>query len=135
MRYNDVNKKTRRIDLYEKINVALVGAGFGGVFINIYKHHLNVGEVSLFDTDPILLNKVSQKYALKPHSSFEAILEDETADAVHIVTPIPLHEEQTVRVLEAGNRLSFRSFKLIFWLVIFYYYIEEALKKKRRTDL
>ena len=90
----------------KKINVALVGAGFGGVFANIYKHHPNVGEVSLFDTDPIKLIKVSQKYALKTHSSFEAILEDETVDAVHIVTPIPLHEEQTVRVLEAGKHCA-----------------------------
>ena len=90
----------------KKINVALVGAGFGGVFANIYKHHPNVGEVSLFDTDPIKLIKVSQKYALKTHSSFEALLADETVDAVHIVTPIPLHEEQTVRVLEAGKHCA-----------------------------
>ena len=90
----------------EKINVALVGVGFGGAFVDIYKHHPNVGEVSLFDTDPIKLSKFSQKYSLKTHGSFDEILMDETVDAVHIVTPIPLHEEQSVRVLEAGKHCA-----------------------------
>lgn len=90
----------------EKINVALVGVGFGGAFVDIYKHHPNVGEISLFDTDSIKLSKFSQKYSLKVHSSFEEILMDETIDAVHIVTPIPLHEEQSVRVLEAGKHCA-----------------------------
>jgi predicted dehydrogenase len=90
----------------EKINVALVGVGFGGAFVDIYKHHPNVGEISLFDTDSIKLNKFSQKYSLKTHSSFDEILMDETVDAVHIVTPIPLHEEQSVRVLEAGKHCA-----------------------------
>ena len=31
---------------------------------------------------------------------------DKTVDAVHIVTPIPLHEEQSVRVLEAGKHCA-----------------------------
>ena len=61
----------------EKINVALVGVGFGGAFVDIYKHHPNVGEISLFDTDSIKLSKFSQKYSLKVHSSFEEILMDE----------------------------------------------------------
>ena len=90
----------------EKINVALVGVGFGGAFVDIYKHHPNVGEISLFDTDPIKLRTFSQKYSLKAHSSFDEILMDETVDAVHIVTPIPLHEEQSVRVLEAGKHCA-----------------------------
>ena len=90
----------------EKINIALVGVGFGGAFVDIYKHHPNVGEISLFDTDSIKLNKFSQKYSLKAHSSFDEILKDETVDAVHIVTPIPLHEEQSVRVLEAGKHCA-----------------------------
>ena len=93
----------------EKINVALVGVGFGGAFVDIYKHHPNVGEISLFDTDSIKLNKFSQKYSLKAHSSCDEILMDETVDAVHIVTPIPLHEEQSVRVLEAGKHCACRQ--------------------------
>ena len=49
----------------KKINIALVGVGFGGAFVDIYKHHPNVGEVTLFDTDPIKLSTFSQKYSFK----------------------------------------------------------------------
>ena len=41
----------------KKINVALVGVGFGGAFVDFYKHHPNVGEVGIFDTDPIKLKE------------------------------------------------------------------------------
>lgn len=90
----------------KKINIALVGVGFGGAFVDIYKHHPNVGEITLFDTNPIKLSTFSQKYSLRTHSSFDAILQDESIDAVHIVTPIPLHEEHSVRVLEAGKHCA-----------------------------
>ena len=90
----------------KKINVALVGTAFGGAFIDIYKNHPNVGELSLFDSDPAMLRNVSKKFSLRAHSSFEEILADETIDAVHIVTPIPLHEEQSIRVLEAGKHCA-----------------------------
>lgn len=90
----------------KKINVALVGLGFGGAFVEIYKNHPNVQSVSIFDTDPNLLKEFSERFFLKTHSSFEEILNDETIDAVHLVTPIPLHEEQTVKVLEAGKHCA-----------------------------
>lgn len=90
----------------KKINVALVGLSFGGAFVDIYKHHPNVGTVSLFDTNPDVLNTFVQKFSLRAHSSFDEILNDETVDAVHLVTPIPMHEEQAVRVLEAGKHCA-----------------------------
>ena len=34
----------------KKINIALVGLGFGGAFVEIYREHPNVGEISIFDT-------------------------------------------------------------------------------------
>ena len=40
------------------------------------------------------------------YGSFEEILNDPEIDAVHLVTPIPLHEEQTVQVLEAGKHCA-----------------------------
>ena len=90
----------------KKINVALVGLGFGGAFVEIYMKHPNVGEVSLYDTNPERLQAWVDRCGLRAHSSFEEILEDPTIDAVHLVTPIPLHEEQTVRVLEAGKHCA-----------------------------
>ena len=91
----------------KKINVALVGLSFGGAFTQIYKNHPNVNTIGLYDTNPELLEKTAKFSGIdKIYSSFEEILADESLDAVHLVTPIPLHEEQTVRVLEAGKHCA-----------------------------
>ena len=90
----------------KKINVALVGVGFGGAFVEIYRDHPNVGEISIFDTNTDHMNHVAATLGVKTQPSFEAILADPTIDAVHLVTPIPLHEEQTVQVLEAGKHCA-----------------------------
>ena len=86
-----------------KINVAIVGLGFGGCFPEIYKYHPNVNTVGVFDTDKNRLDTFADRLGLKKYRSFEEILEDKSIDAVHLVTPIPLHEDQTVKVLEAGK--------------------------------
>lgn len=90
----------------KKINVALVGLGFGGAFAEIYRDHPNVGELCIFDTNTAHMNHVAEKLGVKTSPSFEAILADPTIDAVHLVTPIPLHGEQTVQVLEAGKHCA-----------------------------
>ena len=90
----------------KKINVALVGLRFGGAFVDIYKSHPHVGEIRVFDTDTAKMNEFAKALGVKTLDSFEAMLADPTIDAVHLVTPIPLHAEQTVRVLEAGKHCA-----------------------------
>lgn len=88
------------------VNIALVGLRFGEFFVELYKNHPNVGQLTLCDTNEVCLQQMAEKYDLPYCSSFEEILQDSTIDAVHLVTPIPLHEEQTVRVLEAGKHCA-----------------------------
>ncbi len=91
----------------KKINVALVGLGFGGAFADIYTKHPNVETVGIFDIDAGRTEYFSKQLDIpKTYTSFEEILADETVDAVHLVTPIPLHAEQTVKVLEAGKHCA-----------------------------
>ncbi len=90
-----------------KINVVLVGVGpFGGHFVEIYKAHPNVGVLGIFDTNQDLMHEIADKFGVKTYPSFEEVLHDETVDAVHLVTPIPLHAEQTVQALEAGKHCA-----------------------------
>jgi len=90
-----------------KINVALVGLGFGGAFTEIYREHPCVGEFGIFDIDGRLAGVFARRLgAVRVYGSFEQILEDKAIDAVHLVTPIPLHAEQTIRVLEAGKHCA-----------------------------
>lgn len=91
----------------KKLNVVLVGLGFGGAFVDIYKSHPYVGTTGIFDTDKARMNKVAQAYGItKTYNDFDEILRDKTVDAVHLITPIPLHEEQTLQVLNAGKHCA-----------------------------
>ena len=89
------------------INVALVGLGFGGSFLPIYLDHPNVNTVGIYDPDKALLQTMKETYEnATVYDSFEAILADPTIDAVHLVSPIPAHAEQTVAVLESGKHCA-----------------------------
>ncbi|MBQ3954950.1 MAG: Gfo/Idh/MocA family oxidoreductase [Clostridia bacterium] len=91
----------------KKLHVALVGLGFGGAFAPIYKEHPNVGKLTLFDTNPAVLKNTSDYIGgADCAGSFEEILSDPSVDAVHLVTPIPLHADMTVAALEAGKHCA-----------------------------
>ena len=93
----------------KKINVALVGLGFGGAFAEIYKEHPNVGELTIYDTNRELAERFANHLGgAKIAENFGAILADDSIDAVHLVTPIPLHANQSVAVLEAGKHCAWR---------------------------
>lgn len=90
-----------------KINVVVCGLGFGGSFVPIYRDHPSVGTLGLFDSDQSVLDEVSAAYGVsRKYTSFEQILTDPEVDAVHLVSPIPVHEEQSVRVLESGKHCA-----------------------------
>ncbi len=90
-----------------KINIALVGLGFGNVFSAIYRAHPNVEKVIVYDPNIKLMEKVANNLGnVEIASSFEEILNNEKIDAVHLVTPIPLHAEQTIAVLQAGKHCA-----------------------------
>ena len=90
-----------------KINVALVGLMFGGAFAKIYRDHPGVGEFGICDIDAGLMEKVAASTGVsKMYGSLDEVLEDGSIDAVHLVTPIPLHEEQSIKVLESGKHCA-----------------------------
>ena len=90
-----------------KLNIALVGLGFGGAFAPIYKEHPAVDRLVLFDIKPEVAQKTSDFIGgAEIAGSFEEILSDPQIDAVHLVTPIPLHAEQSVQVLESGKHCA-----------------------------
>ena len=91
----------------KRVNVVLAGLGFGYGFVPIYRDHPQVGTVGLYDPDMALAAKAAgQFHADRVYASFEEVLEDPSVDAVHLITPIPLHAEQTVRVPESGKHCA-----------------------------
>ena len=90
-----------------KLRIALAGLGFGGAFVEIYRDHPDVEYVKVFDLDQALCTAfVKRGSAVGSYRSFEEILNDPEIDAVHLVTPIPLHAEQTIAVLNAGKHCA-----------------------------
>lgn len=91
----------------KKINVALVGLAFGGFFSEIYKEHPNVGRLVLFDTDKVREDNLCKRLGIEERvDTFEDILKDPDIDAVHLVTPFTMHEEQSVAVLNSGKHCA-----------------------------
>ena len=91
----------------KKIKAAIVGLGFGGAFVPIWREHPNVEQIGICDLDRGLTEKVAKAYDIsKVYSSFEDVLMDSSLDAVHLVTRIPDHADQTVKVLESGKHCA-----------------------------
>jgi predicted dehydrogenase len=94
-------------DSSPKLRVALVGLGFGGEFVPIYLHHPAVAEIAICDTDPRVLAEVGDTYDIKRRfNSLDEVLASADINAVHLVTPIPLHARQAMAVMDAGKHCA-----------------------------
>jgi predicted dehydrogenase len=84
----------------DRINVAVVGLGFGAEFVPIYLDHPNVESVMICDSDNERLNNK------KKYTDFSEIINSDEIDAVHLVSGIPDHAEQTLDVLNSGKHCA-----------------------------
>ncbi len=90
----------------KRLKVAVVGLGFGAEFVPIYRDHPNVASVTLCDPRPETLKHVGDRFGIAERFvDFDAVL-DSDVDAVHLVTPIPLHGSQALAVLNAGKHCA-----------------------------
>ena len=92
-----------------KVNIAIVGLGFGAEFIPIYQKHPNANMYAICQRSESELHKVGDAFNFDPacrFSSYEKLLEDPNVDAVHINTPIQLHAEHTLMALRAGKHVA-----------------------------
>jgi predicted dehydrogenase len=91
----------------KKINVAIVGLGFGAEFIPIYQQHPNANMYAICQRTESKMNAVGDQYGIDVrYSSYDDLLNDPNVDAVHINSPIPNHAEQTLKALRAGKHVA-----------------------------
>lgn len=89
------------------IRVAVAGMGFGSAFVPIYLHHPDVAYVGIVDPDVEALNDTGDKFDIgRRHTDLEEVVGSDEYDAVHLVTPVPMHARQAVRVLESGKHCA-----------------------------
>ncbi|QHW00073.1 Gfo/Idh/MocA family protein [Spirosoma endbachense] len=90
-----------------KLNIAIVGLGFGAEFIPIYQRHPNATMYAICQRNVEKLNAIGDAYGIdKRYSSFDELLDDPAVDAVHINSPIPNHAEQSLKALRAGKHVA-----------------------------
>jgi predicted dehydrogenase len=91
----------------KKINIAIVGLGFGAEFIPIYQHHPNANMYAICQRDPKKLEAVGEAFGVEVrYTDFRELIRDPKVDAVHINSPIPDHGWMSIAALKAGKHVS-----------------------------
>src|SRR5688572_20315737 len=99
--------KTRRLDVsgtmkHGKVNVVIVGLGFGAEFIPIYQRHPNANMYGICQRTKSKLDQVGDAFGIgKRYTDFNDVLTDPEVDLVHINSPIPDHGPQSIAALKA----------------------------------
>jgi predicted dehydrogenase len=91
----------------QKLNIAIVGLGFGKEFIPIYQHHPHTNMYAICQRTREKLDSVGKQYGVETrYASFEEVIADPKVDAVHINSPIHMHAPQSIAALKAGKHVA-----------------------------
>jgi predicted dehydrogenase len=91
----------------KKLNIAIVGLGFGAEFIPIYQKHPDTNMYAICQRNEETLNKIGDAFGIeKRYSDFNELLKDPNVDAIHINSPIHNHAEQSIAGLRAGKHVA-----------------------------
>ncbi len=90
-----------------KINIAIVGLGFGAEFIPIYQKYNSANLVAICQRNKEKMDEIGDAFGIeKRYTSYDELLLDTDIDAVHINTPIPEHGIQSIKALKAGKHVA-----------------------------
>lgn len=91
----------------DKINVAIIGLGFGAEFIPIYQKYPHANMYAICQRNSAKLDQVGNEFGVETrYTDYNELLKDPIIDAVHINTPIPNHGEQSIKALKAGKHVA-----------------------------
>jgi predicted dehydrogenase len=90
-----------------KINVAIVGLGFGAEFIPIYQRHPHTTLYAICQRTKAHLDEVAGKFGVQArYTDFAKLIADPAVDAVHINSPIDDHAWMSIDALKAGKHVA-----------------------------
>ena len=90
----------------ERVNVAIVGLGFGAEFIPIYQRHPRANMYGICQRNAERLKKVGDAFGVaKRYTRYDDVLADADVDFVHINSPIPDHAWMSIAALKAGKHV------------------------------
>jgi len=92
---------------HDKINVAIVGLGFGKEFIPIYQHHPYTNMYAICQRTKERLDEVANQFGVENrYTDFDELIGNPEIDAVHINSPIHLHAPHSIAALGAGKHVA-----------------------------
>ena len=90
-----------------KLNVAVVGLGFGAEFIPIWQKHPHADCYAICQRNEAKLKAVGDYFGVERRfTEFKDVLKDPNIDAVHINSPIPDHGWMSIAALKAGKQIE-----------------------------
>jgi len=90
-----------------KINVAIVGLGFGAEFIPIYQRHPQANLYAVCQRTKAKLDAIGDAFGVeKRYTDYRELLKNPEVQAVHINTPIPDHAGMSIAGLRAGKHVA-----------------------------
>ena len=91
----------------KKINIAVIGLGFGAEFIPIWQKHPHTTCYAICQRNPDKLKEVGDHWGVSVrYTEFADVLKDPNVDAVHINSPIPDHGWMSIAALKAGKHVA-----------------------------
>ncbi|MBN1417495.1 MAG: Gfo/Idh/MocA family oxidoreductase [Planctomycetes bacterium] len=90
----------------DRVNVAIIGLGFGAEFIPIYQNHPGANMYAICRRNEAELKKVGDAFGVaKRYAKYQDVLADPEVDFVHINSPIPDHGWMAMEALKAGKHV------------------------------
>ena len=93
---------------HERLRIAVAGLGsFGRSWVSAYSELPDVEYVGICESDRSLLEATGDEFGIdRRHATLDEVLASSDYDAVHLVTPIPLHVEQAIAVMRSGKHCA-----------------------------
>src|SRR3954467_2300234 len=90
-----------------KLNIAVVGLGFGAEFIPIWQKHPLTACVAICQRNPAKLKECGDYWGVATrYEDYNELLKDPNVHAVHINSPIPDHGWMSIAALKAGKHVA-----------------------------
>jgi predicted dehydrogenase len=90
----------------DRVNVAIIGLGFGAEFIPIYQAHPQANMYAICQRNVEHMGKIGDAFKIdKRFNKYDDVLADKNVDFVHINSPIPDHAPMALQALQAGKHV------------------------------
>jgi predicted dehydrogenase len=93
----------------KKVNVGIIGLGFGKEFIPIYQRHPNGGKVAICTRRQAVWDKIGKQFGIEDDfrfTDYHELVADTRLDAIHVVTPVMDHYPMVMEALNNGRHTA-----------------------------